>query len=555
MTDETNRDEASRIEEASAQFDRQVAETDAPRRVMVAGVVSLLGALLIYVLHLDRVVGLFVDDGWYVLLAKSLATGQGYSLINSPSSGIPPLYPPAFPFLLSLVYRIWPSFPDNVYLLKSVSIAAMMGVGVIAYRYFIRERKLPAHLALAIAVASVLSPPLVFLATSSLMSECVFALIFLLTVVVLEKCVRAGRGARSIQLAVLGASLASIGFLTRSIALALIVGGFLYLLKTRLIKSAVVFAVAVAAFTGPWMVYTGSHRPTPEQQSEQVGHIVQPYTQQFWQKRAGELGSGKITLKELPERVWNNLVQAGTEDVALLTFSPIVDAVSGATRSGFGPVPDSWVLRALSLMVTALAIAGFISALRERITLAEIAVPLTLAITLLWPWEPFRFILPMFPFIMFYVLKGAAAILPAALKSRAVAGVAFLFVAVSVYGHASSLLEPFMGSSAIGDNSWEDAFVEVENMFNRSAREFGPTDVIATFNPPLTYLYTGRKTIGVFDPSNPPESWKRFGVRYLMSVSVSQPTGVPEASGYRVVYHSSRYPYLWVVDLATPAGR
>ncbi|MFN8002205.1 MAG: hypothetical protein U0X75_14450 [Acidobacteriota bacterium] len=53
--------------------------------------------IVIYAMRLDRVVGMFQDDAWYVLLAKALATGQGYTLVNSPTSGILPLYPPAFP--------------------------------------------------------------------------------------------------------------------------------------------------------------------------------------------------------------------------------------------------------------------------------------------------------------------------------------------------------------------------------------------------------------------------------------------------------------------------
>src|SRR5262245_57150803 len=188
-------------------------------------------------MHLDRVVGLFVDDAWYVLLAKSLAVGQGYTLMNSPSQGILPLYPPAFPFLLSLFCRIWPSFPENIYLLKSVSVAARMATGVIAYLYLVRERRLPTLLALGLSCASVVSPPRVLIAASTVMSEWVVALSFLLTVVVMEKCVRAEHSARRIQLALAGAELASIAFLTRSIAVALIAAGFLYLLNARLIKS------------------------------------------------------------------------------------------------------------------------------------------------------------------------------------------------------------------------------------------------------------------------------------------------------------------------------
>src|SRR2546422_9873302 len=50
--------------------------------------------LLIYLLRLDQVIGMFADEARYALLAKALATGQGHTLINSPSPGIMPLSPP-----------------------------------------------------------------------------------------------------------------------------------------------------------------------------------------------------------------------------------------------------------------------------------------------------------------------------------------------------------------------------------------------------------------------------------------------------------------------------
>ena len=115
MTSETNQ-----VEQGAA------SSTRSSSWMMLAGVVSLLATLAVYVLRLDGVVGLFTDDAWYVLLAKALATGQGYSIANSPTPGILPLYPPAFPFLLSLVFRLSPGFPENVWLLKSVSVAAML---------------------------------------------------------------------------------------------------------------------------------------------------------------------------------------------------------------------------------------------------------------------------------------------------------------------------------------------------------------------------------------------------------------------------------------------
>src|SRR6188508_2409944 len=118
--------------------------------IPLAAVLCFAVALTTYIQRLDRTVGMFVDDAWYVLLAKAIATGHGFTAINSPTPGILPLFPPGFPALLALVFRIAPDFPQNLWLLKSVLIAAMMGVGLVTYWYF-RIRQLPAYLALALA--------------------------------------------------------------------------------------------------------------------------------------------------------------------------------------------------------------------------------------------------------------------------------------------------------------------------------------------------------------------------------------------------------------------
>src|SRR5262245_12699179 len=140
-------------------------------------VVSISVFLAIYLLRLDHVVGMFMDDAWYVLLAKAIATGHGYTLINSPTPGILPLYPPFFPLLLSLVFKLSSQFPQNVWLLKAISILAMLLTGLITYWYLLSYRGWPELTAALVGLVVALSPGLVFTATSSLMSECVFALL------------------------------------------------------------------------------------------------------------------------------------------------------------------------------------------------------------------------------------------------------------------------------------------------------------------------------------------------------------------------------------------
>ena len=127
---------------------------------ILAAAAALAITLAIYWLRLDGVVGLIVDDAWYVLLAKALATGQGYTLINSPTPGITPFYPPGFSALLAIFYRLSPEFPGNLWLLKSVSIAAMIGVGIIAFRHFAEQRALSVPIAFALGFASAIYPAL-----------------------------------------------------------------------------------------------------------------------------------------------------------------------------------------------------------------------------------------------------------------------------------------------------------------------------------------------------------------------------------------------------------
>jgi len=531
-------------------------------RLRLIGAISLIGCLLIYLLRLDRVVGLFVDDGWYVLLAKSLATGQGYSLINSPSSGILPLYPPAFPFLLSLVYRLSPNFPDNVWLLKSVSVVAMMALGIIAYRYFVKERNLPPMLALTICLAAVLSPPLVFMATSTVMSECVFALIFLATVVVMEKCRRAETTAAQLKLAAVGGALASVAFLTRSIAISVIAAGFLYLLRARLLKPAILFAVIVAALCSPWVVYTRLHAPTIAQQTEQGGHIVLPYTQQFWQKRAGFGFSGTITVAELPERVFNNFIEVTGRDIGRIIVTPVFEALRDpyqeAQRMSVkqGGRGETW---SLSFVLSLFAVIGLIAVARERMTMAEFAVPLSLAVTFLWPWETFRFVLPLIPFVIFYFLMGVRALIQLIQKSSSAAtqwkiamGVAALIVAVNLYGNVSYILKM---NDMLDRPQWLQTYDEAEAMLKWVKDNVPPTDAVASLNPPLVYLLTDRKTIASDDPPKNWENWKRLGVRYLVNASVYAEPPDPAEQKFKVVYRARGRVNFRVVDLGPAETR
>jgi hypothetical protein len=418
--------------------------------------------------------------------------GKGYSLLNSPTPGILPLYPPAFPFVLSLVFRLAPSFPQNIYLLKAISIAAMLGAGWLTYRYFQRERGLPWFVALGIMLSSVLSPMLVFLATSSVMSRCFFTLIFI-------SCGRIGRAQRagetnSEKFAMGGAGWGSnshrlldpfdwLGadrgrlslFAQREVAQ--VCSGFCRL------GSGVISALGnLRAF---------ARHPRQEQQREQGGHIVMPYTRQFWQRRAGFEFMGEVTTADLPARVVRNITEITGRDVLRIVAAPIFEALRDPAeeakqervRAGGSPSP-----LLASFVLSVLVILGFILVVRQKITMAELAVFFSLGITLLWPWETLRYVLPLIPFIVFYFLSGVRALYGWYQQKRqqpglraqwmVMAGVTAFIIAINLYGHAS-YLSKINSNSPLERPPWTQSFEELETMLKWIDRNVPKDAVLA----------------------------------------------------------------------------
>ena len=63
--------------------------------------------------------GFFHDDSLYFSSARSLASGAGYTMPSVPGDPGQTKYPVLYAWLLSLIWRVWPTFPGN---LGSVSV-------------------------------------------------------------------------------------------------------------------------------------------------------------------------------------------------------------------------------------------------------------------------------------------------------------------------------------------------------------------------------------------------------------------------------------------------
>lgn len=506
----------------------------------------------VYLLRLDRVIGLQVDDAWYVLLARALAEGRGYELISAPTPGLMPFYPPGFPFLLSLIYRVAPDFPSNVPLLKSLSILSALGAGAIACRYFTRVRGAPWYFALMLSAAATLAPPLVFLSTGMLMSEPVFLLVQMTSVVLVEYGLHnegTGRVARPILFAGL---VAGFTMLVRTAGIGVIIGGLIYLLLKRRRRAAWTFALGAAALVAPWMIYAQINAPTPEQQSRHNGYIVRSYMEQFWHRSAGSPHLGSIGVEGLPGRVWSNAVRMTTRDAGELSAARLYyfleDAGGGAA--------------ALSLALSVLIIIGYVASWRRGPTMAEVFIAPTLAIILLWPWDTLRFLVVLLPFGLFYLLTGAGIVYGFLMRRRESSpdwrGLTFaagLIVALNLY---ANFLYIVRGLASAPDErpTLVRAFEENEEMLLWMREELPEDAVVASTNPALVFLYTGRRAIYSEDPAGNWERWNGLGVRYMALISATRiPDPIAEERKYPIIYHSRGALNLRVLDLGEPERR
>jgi hypothetical protein len=506
-----------------------VPSTIGARQGIAARATVVFGALVlvaIYLLRMNRAAGLMVDDAYYVLLARALAEGHGYRLISSATVEMLPLYPPGFPFLLSLVFRVMPQFPDNVLLLKAVSAAALLATTVLTYVY-LRQRQMSTTLSAVVAVAIGTMPALVFLATSTVMTECMFTLVQLAAVVALDRTARADR-ARATRLIAVGAVLTAAVVLIRSAGIGLAVAVVLWLASRHEWKRIILFGAVLAVCLLPWTLYARRHAPTTAERHQHGGAVVYSYQEQVWMRWAGSPRSGAATVVDLPARIATNTIDVLGRGLVGM-FAPALlrgpaesgeEVVSLGGRVGIrtGSMGNTTVTMVVSCIFGAFVVIGFAVTARRQPRLAEFLVPVALAIILVWPFWSFRFLLPLSPYLFLYFATGLRRF-----GADTVARVAVLcVVGLNLADHGGYIA---LGRSATESRIWLAEARDVEAALQWLDDHAG--GVVATTNPALVYLETGLKTISFDGSVEELRDRRDVPIRYVACLVRQQPPASP----------------------------
>jgi len=408
-------------------------------------------------------VGVFQDDGMYVVLAKSLATGEGYRYLNIPGTPNATHYPPLYPAFLALLWKVGPAFPGNIVVFKfanAVLTALAAALVFLFARRRVRLEILPAALA---TVAFTACAPVVLL-TVMVLSEPLFLVGLLLALFAAERVADEPTARHAL---VAGAA-AGLLALVRTLGVVVVPATVLVLAWRRQWKAAALMVGAALLVMLPWQLWVSAN-------ADALPAVLQGKYGSYTGWLADGFRDGGLPW--LARLVWFNLYQLSAQGWATVTVESMP--------------PIRWV--ATAALIALFGLGWYQLVRRTPVTAWMVAGYLTLVVA--WPFVPARFVFGIWPLVGFVFVLAIQRILGLRASRRwapvawtAAAAVFLLSVGYVRYNYRGTTrgwwtqLQRLSSDRSIPIAEWVEA--------NTS-----PNDVLMADDELLLHLYTGRLAI------------------------------------------------------------
>ncbi|MHB1265047.1 MAG: hypothetical protein ACYC1S_11630 [Gemmatimonadaceae bacterium] len=433
----------------------------------VVGAVALLAGLLVMT---PWMVGAFYDDGTYLVLAKALATGQGYRHLNLPGSPEATHFPPGYPILLALCLRIAPDFQTGIAIAKLVNAALLPAVAIGSYGLCRRTIGWPIWAAAIVSLLGVLAPGILAM-NAALMSETLF-LALLFPALMRAEALARGEGQWRTALAV-GLLIGALQ-LVRSVGLPLLGALLILLAMRRRWRDMAIVMAGTGAVVAPWLGWVSRHSPGV---SPALSFSYGSYRD--WIQPA------------LESRGWPFIAQVGVHNLS-----------AHASYLGYRFVPWHGTLPTTLgfLCVVGAAVAAIVM-LRRTAPVTLLFLGGYIALVLVWPFAPDRFYYLLEPF--FAICVAAAIGEGWDLWSRRTTNARR--AAVVVIAAAAVLCVGFVVDETVSIRTrrWESRQRLVHGALTPVVRWVAtrtpPDAVVATDIDPMVYLYTGRRAVPIMN--------------------------------------------------------
>lgn len=431
---------------------------------------ALLVVATLGMVHRDFPVGVAQDDGLYVILAKAIATGQGFRFINLPGTPAGVHYPPGYPLFLAALWRFASTLDARLHLFAFANVA-LLGVASAATFMLARRLRLSTRAAGVCTVAGFLMPPAMWMGTA-LLSEPLWLALSIPWLLRAESAAKDVRATHARTWLALGLT-AGIVALVRTQSVTLLVGLLAVLLVRGQWKAAVITVAGAVVMLLPWQIWVAHQGQLPPELAAKYGAYAPWLVEGF---HAEGIRLVTVTLRR-------NIVTMG-----------------GILGSMSGPPGASWV----GLILLAAPVIAGARRLAKRAPVTLVMIVAHLAIILAWPFEPRRFVWTSWPFVVLWVAAGIVElhehVSQADHGSRTVAP-AQRFVRLAL--RADTILIIAFAALTTGIIAWSGAYrVIAEGQARRIVatvswvnRHAASGAVIATEDETAVFLYTGHRAL------------------------------------------------------------
>ncbi len=439
--------------------------------IVLAGV--LLGAAALTGLN-KNTLGLFHDDGIYVVVAKSLAEGGGYRITSLPTAPHQTKYPFLYSYLLSGVWQLKPNFPENIFFIKAVNVAILVALFFTAVFFYWRSVADAQGEALLYALL-VTANPIVFSFTDVAVSDLLLMFLALGALALVGAETEARYGVTRL---VSIAALSGLACLTRPAGLPLVFAGALHAFARNRLRGLGLYVFTVLIIVAPWFLWRLNISVPPEDS------LLSYYL--FHANNAAHLWVLEIDFPRQIEIALANLRYLG-HTLELLFVSPLAPG--------------------LDLAIYGVMALGIFLSLRKHDSFFWSFVLSYGALIVIWPFHPARYTAPLVPIVVLFFfrgMQGAQMLIATFVKGerlrRLFLPLAWMPLVLVLALNAVWLSSYFLIRDDATTRSlygrrlpygWS-GFLET---FSWIRDNTDPGSILATAYDPMYYLYTGRKAV------------------------------------------------------------
>jgi hypothetical protein len=411
------------------------------------------------------------DDSLYYVSAKSLAAGD-YRIESLPGRPFQTKYPPLYPLLLSIAWRMNSNFPANLPIAGWISwLALPLMLAMLAALYpRMGIEGWRSWLLLILLAAN----PYVILFSSRLLSELWFTALLAGVLLLVEKAAKTETRA---PWAVAAGLLGGLAYLMRSAGIVLLASGFLYLWLRGQRRKAVVFAGVMFPFVAAWMLWARLHLLHTDDAA------LVYYTDYF------RYEVYNVSIHNLHLVLWKNL------DGLVSSLGYLI----------LPNVTSSLFMKILAELIGVAMISGIVRLVKSgKAVHYAIFAAGTAFMLVIWHFPPNeRFVLPLAPLgfaglvteMEHFVGMARAGLKHREASQRVAAAVMLGLVGLMFLGAAG--LQAYVGGAFLGEtaNEYRTRNIDYRGAYAWIRANLPQDAALLAYNDPVLYLYTGRSSI------------------------------------------------------------